>query len=466
MTLVPNPLQLLNGNNKFFLFLFLPIFFASCSLFRQSQKQDKRTSTDEGTEAAVKQPEVPFSREPMDTITWTEYKESEFTPIKPEEKKEIIAPVAKDNYRIGVFVPLYANRKVDENENINRMMHFVYGMKLSSENIKKGKPNIKFEIYDVELYSGRIANMIEKDSLAGLDAFIGPFKTEDLKLLSEYCKDNKKMLLSPWNPSSTITLDNPYYLQFKPGIDAHCENIAADIVSEFSGQQIYVVTAAKDLREQSYFEYFEKSVSFQKHDKVLRQLSLLKIPSTEGRLDTTLIKNTMLNKKDVTYIIPYWSDPIFISKFLQAVSPFVSEDVRIKVYGFPHWMQFDQINYELYERLNIHLSTSSFFEPQDPAVLTFRNRFFDRYGMIPFEDAFYGSDIAVWMTERLARNELFTNLLTKDYKASLFAPIKLYPKVLGADSSQSDRHHKIDWVENRSLQIVRLKDYYFEISKK
>lgn len=467
MISVPSRRLLLSGNRTEILLLlsFLLIVSGGCSLFSKSTA----SSTPDKKPAEEMRPKPTTPVEKVDTMQWK--KADEKTTAGPIRKQETISPAnpekinipKKDKYNIGVLLPLYSKLQKDVlNDNVLKMVHFATGVRMAISKLRQENVSLNIRVIDIELHTNRLEKMIQSDSLKEYDFIVGPFKTDHLQTLSAYCRKEGKVLISPWNTSPSITRDNPYYFQLKPGLKVHCEAISKDVITNFKSSQVVLVAKEEDTREQEYFSYFTNSVAFKSSPTHKNKTSQLLLKSDKnGRLSAETIRKKLVENQTTVFIVPYWADEAFILQFLHALNGEVSDKYPVVVYGLPQWLDFGKLTYDLFERMQVRLSYSGFIDRSDPAVKTFRQNYFEQNGVLPLEDAFYGYDVMYWLGTEIKRNQAdFINKVHKKHQAGLFNPIDLQ-RISFSGEAVSDNFSTFDITENQSVSIIKLVDYRF-----
>lgn len=467
MISVPSRRLLLSGNRIgiFLLLIFLLLSSGACSLFN---KGTTSTTPDKRTPEEIK-PRTTAPVEKVDTMQWK--KADEKTTAGPIRKQETISPTnpekiniaKKDKYNVGILLPLYSQLQKDVlNDNVLKMVHFASGVRMAVSKLRQENVSLNIRVIDIELNSNRLEKLIQSDSLKEYDFIVGPFKTDHLQTLSAYCRKEGKVLISPWNTSPSITKDNPFYFQLKPGLKVHCEAISKDIISNFKSSQVVLVAKEADTREQEYFPYFTNSVAFKSSPTHKNKISQLLLKSDKnGRLSAETIRKKLAENQTTVFIVPYWADEAFILQFLHALNGEVSDKHSVVVYGLPQWLDFGKLTYDLFERLQVRLSYSGFIDRSDPGVKTFRQSFFDQNGVLPLEDAFYGYDVMYWLGTEIKRNQMdFINKVHKKHQSGLFNPIDLH-RISFSGGTVSDNFSTFDLTENQAISIIKLVDYRF-----
>jgi len=466
MTLVPNRLRRLNGSNIALVFL---LWLALVSLSACNILNTKRSKpTPDRPSAGKEVPPLKDQTMKMDTLSWTRGDGPHAdTPIKQPETTSPKKPaIIKDFYKVAVLIPLYTtmNEDAQKNENLRKMLHFMLGMEIASEHKRRGTPQIQFDFIDIESYTNRIQSILKKDSLGSYDLIVGPYKTSDLQAVSKFSSKYDIPVISPWNASSTITDNNPLYIQLKPGLKPHAETIAEHIVRNYPGSEVYLVASESHTREVSNLDLFANTKAFLSAKN--RGVSPVKkvLHTKVGNMDGEIQKLLSGNQPKI-FVLPYFSEWNFVSSFLNRVNALKKEGQRVIIYGLPQIIESGKIEYQLFHDLNLHISYFNHIDPNDSEVIRFASQFVDKFGDRPMEDAFLGYDLAIWISQALRGSgiDFVKNHNKHAYNQGLFNDVRITP-VYGSRAPSDDFSNYI-YLENSGLSIIRLVNYRFEAAR-
>jgi len=463
MTSVPNHLPLLNGNKVFIavLICLTALLLPACNSIKKIKSKPSPPRS-EGERTVPSEKDRPMK---VDTMIWTRDDKAELptAPNQPEVKESDIIPGKKDLYKVGVLIPLYSasGESVSQNENLRRMLHFVLGMELAAARKGKGTPEVIFEIIDVEHYSNRIQSLVNKDSLGKYDIIIGPYKTSDLQAVSRFSDRYKIPLISPWNASSTITDNNPKYVQIKPGLKMHAEKISDHIAKTYPQADVCLIAKSGHTREIESMDFFYNSPAFKSRSYNLRNLQKSIIVEDDQGFDEE-IRSLLRGDSRKIFILPYYTNWDFVSKFLNRLNRLKREDQNVMVYGLPQLVESGKIDFKYFDELNIHISYFNYTDPSDPEVARFNRQFVESYGDRPLEDAYLGYDLATWISYSLKQYgpDFIQKSAYADYRQGLFNNIELMP-VYGGNAPKDDFSNFI-YSENKSLKIVKYSNSKFQ----
>ena len=457
MILVRSLLQQLNGNKQ--LLCLFCILLISCGPAR------KKTVVQKHPQKEHVQKEAPVKTLPdkIDTIYWKE--DVVKTETKPEIIKQDSLPLKNKTQAEKILKPIHVLTlipfKVSEQDTVVnkinatnlRFVQYYAGMKLALNEIqnKSGVP-VYIDVFD----SGETENTekILQDCVSKVpDLIIGPYKTESLKYAANWAKQNKTMLVSPWISSSTITEQNKYYLQLKPGLNAHFQKINEHARSHFSPEFIYLVSKSKSESRAKIF-----NDGFAGKDIIKEEI----ISEEDLSKSIEPILEKYLNADGPTvFILPLASskDENYIYHFLRRVSA-EKKTKPVYIYGLSKWTELKTDIFDFINTLNVRLSISNFIDESRSDIKNFRRKYFDEYREFPGDDALEGYDVAQFLIGALLSSELpyqIENL--KQNSKPLETEFEIKPIYKLSNSSQLIPYY----FENSFIRIVEIKNNRYNV---
>ena len=81
-----------------------------------------------------------------------------------------------------------------------------------------------------------------------------------------------------------------------------------------------------------------------------------------------------LNSSENNILISYLSDEVLISQYVRYLND-IKDSYRIILFGSQSWENFQNVEKEYLENLNLHLYSTNFIDYHDPKVKVFINTF-------------------------------------------------------------------------------------------
>lgn len=490
MTSVPNRLPLSSGSKIIILLLLLAPAMSSCELFKKAQTEEPagKKSTGEldpiqgrrvydpatGTWKEVRD----LPSQPMDTVRWTKNKDTQKppigspgTPTRPNTGgssptttlgKDEYNSVKLSSYNVVFALPFLTDRFTGGNVPDNALwaLNFYGGAKMALDLLDREGVKLNVSLADTRAESGATTTLIRSDqNLTNAHLIIGPYRRENVTILADFAKEKGKVLVSPFSAAAGVTQRNPDFIQVNPTLPTHCEAIMRHALSRYSPENIVLVGREKD-GETARFQFFKDEYQRQRGTKAtpLRELSIKDQSASLGSVDVA----PYLSQRDTAvFIVPSWSDEIFIISLLRKLEIAKGNFTHVVVYGMPQWMNFERVDYGHYEKLKVHVSSSSFTDLLSSEVRQFRQQFFDQYGTVPAPEAFLGYDATLYFGRMLHKyGTKFQYHIEKEQANGLHTRFDFERVVTPGKEGQGT----LELFENKYLNILKFEDYQFQLA--
>jgi hypothetical protein len=490
MISAPNLLPPLSGNKTLAVLLCLLPLLLSCELFKKAQSDSSPVKTGDELEPIqgrrVYDPETgtyviiqAAPTEKMDTVFWKDLPSSSFPSITSEAvagTDESLPGVVRTDeigsefltaYNVAVILPFLTDRfnvaSASVPDNALWALNFYGGLRMALDELTEEGIRLNVSVHDSKADDNTTSNLLRSNAdILNAHAIIGPYRRDNAALAAEYAKRNGKVFISPYSATSDVSSNNPNYVQVNPTLQTHCEAIVRHALKNYRPDQIVLVSRDKPA-EVARFQYF--------HDEYFRLVGTRTTTKfrefiiADGSADLGNV-NVMpfIELSDTTvFIIPNWSDETFLISFLRKVELARGTSRHIAVYGMPQWMSMERIDFDYFEKLNVHVSSSVFIDPLATDVQFFKRKFFQRFGAVPREEAYLGYDVMRYCGQMLKNHGTkFQYSLEKEPIQALHTRFEfervVTPTTTGLETPPVQR-----W-ENKYLNILRFREYQFQLA--
>ncbi|MBL0027175.1 MAG: hypothetical protein IPO98_20315 [Saprospiraceae bacterium] len=211
------------------MFLLIPLLISSCSVAKKATENKDVQIVNAGTKPTDNQVVNKKGSEPglkIDTIKWSDTS-SKNAPIRiiPQKNVEYRDGLDfKDQYNLTLLIPLNSNGSANPVD--SRFVQFYAGFLRGLESLDDEGIKLNVKVIDTEEGTEKISEHAGEILTPSMDLVIGPFDRDDVKVFADECKLKSIPMVSPWQTSTKITNENPYYIQIKPNLKEHFLKLA------------------------------------------------------------------------------------------------------------------------------------------------------------------------------------------------------------------------------------------------
>lgn len=454
MTSVQSRRRLLNGNNGLVILLMITLVIASCSTSTEIVRPKRDTTTKTNPKKRPADVKV-------DTVQWTEVSTEEYKPIEYDGTPRI---EKEDRYHAALMVPFNAEEynRADQSREDERFIQFYAGMKLGLEKLESENVPIILDVYDTQGSESTL-----KSKLKRLDddtyLIIGPYERNPLKVAAEYAKNKEIPLVSPWLSSARITENNPFYLQLRPTLRDHYDKMIEVVLKKYNPEQIIVLKNedGSDDNRVRYIQDIGKSM-LKSDQNPFREYPVNRDSLIQGEF---YFSDLFDDNRETVFLIQNYSfdDEDFIYNTLRKLS--AAKGLRPStVYGLPILLDTEKIDFNLYKILNVKVVRSRFVDPTRSEIKNFKQRFFDEYGALPSDEAYYGYDIIIYFGKALEKYGKQFQFFLDQYNEQLLQVNFDIHKSYLKEGTVSDDFRDINYFVNKHLDIIEFDGNRFKVA--
>ena len=365
--------------------------------------------------------------------------------------------IFKDTFKIICMLPFYldlndslqAKQKEFEESKIypksSVALDFYKGILFALDSISGLKYKYSIEFFDTQNDLNIVKQRVADSSFLKFDLVIGPLYKSNFEIVSKICSKQNMHQVSPVPLSNKILLGNKNVSKIVPSLPSHIKAVTDFVLDTSDTSKVYLISSQK-LKDYDLFTYCKRQI---------RDFEVLKFDSVKYDtiqtlsmtfVDTNIIKNTFKDSGSYKLIIPS-TDQVFVTELLTKLFE-ASDRCKFEVYGLEPWNGYDNIDFEYFEALSVHLSYFQYLDLNNEANITFykgfRNKFFtdpNTYSTIGFNATYF----------YLKGLDMYGKRFPNNYKALS----EIYPN-LGLDFYQTGLE---SGYENGKLSIIKYQNY-------
>ncbi len=474
---------------SFFWIIIIGVTITSCGIFKAKpggkvykDKLDEIEGTRVYNPETGKYEDVKIATEKLDTVSWTEVPESEHPPITNEtgsstdlipggtETTVLVDELTdlntekKETYNVSLILP-FLSQNFSSSSKISKFsnwgLQYYAGTKLAMEDLENSGVKLNISVFDSKGEYGKVLSLTSKPQVQEADLIIGAYKKDNVKVLAKFAKENDITYISPHSASANISPNNPNYLQVSPTLSSHCKAMLRHARRTFRPEQI-VLVATKNTVETKRFKYFNEENRKLENDEEAPDLKTLLIPADFTKVHEDSIKPYLDPFKTTAFLVPSFSNETFVNNFLRMLN--IAKDAQpVRVYGLPQWMDFERIEFDYFENLDVHVTSSSNFDFDSNQAKEFKKKYYSNFGEIPEQPAFLGYDLMMYVGQALNKyGDKFQGYAEVVNAPNLQHRFDFQPIINGKLDDASGVKPTVEQFENKQVYLLQFKNYQFK----
>lgn len=346
-------------------------------------------------------------------------------PVQPTDNKMLYKGEIKSEYNIALFLPFnldaesaadpekLASTTIDPSSKTAIALQFYEGALMAIDSLKKLKFNAKVYVYDIDdKDSVHIATLFKRPELTKMDLIIGPLYGTSFTPAAKFAKEHMIPIVSPFAKINKILFNNPYVCKVSPSEILQVEQMAHFIVDTFKMQNIIAISS-QNMKEYPVFNAF-KRVTNERLTKAGRAAS----DSVKLVYNINALQGMLQSDKTNVVVLPS-NNQSFVSDVINKLNVLNSK-YKIVLFGMQSWMQYDNMDYEYFNELAVHIPSNGFVEYEKPQTKNFVLKYRDRFKTDPAMYAFQGYDVTFYFLSALQKyGSGFLNNLSTNYSHGL-----------------------------------------------
>ncbi len=359
----------------------------------------------------------------------------------------------KEEYHVALIAPFKSSTLDTANFVTGRDMRF-FNYYLGAKQALQYSPISDKILLDI-IDSDELKSGVAEGNLRDYDVILGGYDRTEIEGLRNMAKEENLLYMSPWR-SIKGAKDNPYYIQLRPSILVQFEYISEYLSSQYEDSQITLVANAGDenrLRPfQTYLAAIRSDASASYRECIIRD--------DTRHFEDTELEEYFMDEQTSVFVLPYTSGTFFRTFLRKLKSERLERDVV--VIGLNNWLTNSSIDDDFYNNLGVHLATWHYPQYTSEDWEQYVNQHYELYGRLPqSDDIIEGYDHMNYLISMLKSHGLqATKYNEEGTYEGLHHQIELQ-QVL-AIRNRLDDTNAPEYLENRSLKMVRLVDGIFE----
>ncbi len=302
-------------------------------------------------------------------------------------KREIVDSSRTDQYGNTI-------RKVtvrDENWIYNKSLRFIEfyeGALLALEDIKNRGMAVELYVFDTDQDSRKVENIARSRVLEDMDLIIGPVYSMNLSIISDYLSNKNIPIVSPFVQKDELLWANSSLFEANPSNSVE-DAVLSGIVATDYNKNIVLVHAGDTIEREKVNKFKRALMDSLRQYGPLDDVNLKEVYYSENRArrDTiNEIKDALL-ENEANSIVVISERETFVSEVLAKIFS-LSKEYDLKVFGFPEWQQFRNIQLEYFHNMDLFILTPYFLDYNRNDVVDILKRYREKFSTEPASNSF------------------------------------------------------------------------------
>lgn len=404
----------------------------------KSKKQTIENETIEETKTVSKNPVVIKSTN--DTIA-KKATEIKATTISSQ-------PIKNRAINISLFLPFHADRnKLIDIDAVTKgsdaffpnssFVSFYEGVLLAIDSLRREGISVNLNVYDTENDSAKIVKLLSNPVLKKSDLLVGPSYLDEFKMVSDFAKQNRIPIVSPFLSKKEILDENPFVFQVIPSLPTQLNLSVIKVFETYKNKNLIFITN-KNIENDKIAQLYRKTLDS------LAKISgkTLKVVSS-SYFSLSQIEPSLSQTEENILFVPS-NDQVYVSNIVSSIGIY-GKKYNISMIGLPSWKKYDNIELEYYHRVNLHVFQPVFVDFSETITKNFIKEAHFLFKNEPNEPfAYIGFDVINYFTKALYQfGPSFTNNLSNFKKSGICIDFNFEKKSAN------------DGFENSSVKVVK-----------
>lgn len=346
-------------------------------------------------------------------------------PLKGSEKAKV--------HKIALLLPFHSSLQERLNPRSKIGIDFYQGVKYAMDSLRKEGLFARLYVFDTQNDSNVVRSLIRKGQLDEMDLIIGPLFNSIFVQVSDYAKQKKIPIVSPFVQADAIIRNNPYAVKVTPDQEMLTEASARFLKKNYPGSELILVANSLE-KDKDIIKNFKEA--FSNVGLQFKQINYTSFSEVSQTIDEQ--KQTIV---------------VFPSTAQAQVYDFVAKmngirNKNIMLFGLAEWNNFENMEYQYLDNLKFHYASSALADFTSEESLRFQNAFREEFKTEASAFALHGFDVGYYFLRALLH-----------YGSDFYKCLSEFPEYTGFNSNMKfTQLNKQSGFENASVFIVRIED--------
>ncbi len=274
----------------------------------------------------------------------------------------------------------------------NLCREYYQGALIALDSFERAKVAVTLSVFDTENDSMTLLRILQKTQLKSSELIIGPVLQGGNKLMSGFVKETGVYHISPLMTFSKTRLDDAFWISANPDIPTYATFLYNYIVTQNHDSANIIIVSDKSPLDKNITTVLKQ---------IIPKSKTVSIKFVEYERGFNMIK--YLSQSLTNHIILPSSNEATVNGVFKNIKD-TNDGFTMTTYGFPQWLEFKNMDYEVWQRMNVTVLSPYFIDYDNEQVKIFIESYRARFYTEPTEAAFKGYDQLLLFGMELATN--------------------------------------------------------------
>lgn len=299
-------------------------------------------------------------------------------PLYLSENDNSYRDTAKTNYSQSIYA-----------KSLNGL-EFYEGALLAADSLSR--KGIKATIYAYDIPdSAALAKVLRNPVLKSADVIIGPFHGKRFDAVAAFAKENNIVCVSPVLKKSDIAQNNSLVNKVLPSDEIQIQQMG-EYIGRFNCKKNIIIMHSGN-SDSLMIEKLKAGIK-SRCDSVK-----LHVINTKGR--GVKLADSLIQPNVENIVMAFSRDESYVSRLVLHLEKKNNKQRVVTLFGLNEWQDFENIEVEYFQNLNLHLPVDLFVDYSRPEVKNFLKKFREKYLAEPDKFSYLGYDVTMYYLQML-----------------------------------------------------------------
>lgn len=280
-------------------------------------------------------------------------------------------------------------------------LEFYEGALLAADLLSKSGAKASIYTYDIP-DDAAVTNILGNPLLKKADIIIGPFYGKWFETVAAFAKENNIACVSPVLRKNDIADSNRYVSKVLPSDETQLKQ-TGDFIGRWHCKKNIIVVHTGNPSDSMLIVKLREGI---KNRCDSAKVHIINTKGKSVRLVDSLIQPNVEN-----IVVVFSKDESYVSRLVLYLEKKNSKQRVVTLFGQNEWQDFENIEVEYFQNLNLHIPLDLFVDYNRSEVKDFLLKFRDKYDAEPGKFAYLGYDVTSYYMQMLQKygNNFFTN---------------------------------------------------------